>query len=190
MIKFIFKRKKMAYRFLYILLISLVFTGCSQKVNIHTTLLDNVKEQALTQTKKARIKDGEITKAFVVVTYISEIKHESIKEDDIEKFIVNIHIASGGDKELYDKLKFRIDGQNITKVTKLDSTNEILKLLPSHSPWAKYFLVEAPIDEEKKGVSFGLTLSSFTPISMSFSDKYGNLPMGESIGFETKIVDD
>ena len=180
----------MAYRFLYILLISVVFVGCSQKVNIHATLLDNVKEQALTQTKKARIKDGEITKAFVIVTYISEIKHKSIKEDNIEKFVVNIHIASGGDKELYDKLKFTIDGQTITKVTKLDSANEILKLLPLHSPWARHFLVEAPKDEEKRGVLFGLTLFNYKPVSMSFSDKYGNLPMGESIGFETKTVVD
>jgi len=179
----------MQYKILYILIVVISLVGCTQKKNIYAKPTDTVKEQALTQAQKVVIRDGENIKAFVVITKIDKIKYETvIKDNNKERFVVGIHIQSDANKDLYNEISFSINGKKIVKPMSLDLKDPILKIVPAFTPWSKYFLVESPRDETKRGVVFGMVMSDFKPISVNFNDSYGNLPPMINIGFKTVVT--
>ncbi len=175
------------YKKIMLIFITLfIFLGCSNKENMYATPADIIKEQALTQSQKVVIKEGNEIKAFVVVTYINKIKHELVSDDKkIDKFIVSIHVPSDGDKSLYNQVIFRVNSIKIKDVTELNNKDKILNILPVYTQWSKYFLVEVPHDYTKRGILFSTTVAKFKTVNVKFQDSYGNLPMNGTAKFKT-----
>jgi len=177
----------MNFKIISLLTIVFLFLGCSTKVNKYKTSSDILKEQALTLTQKAVIKDDKTIKAFAIVTYINEINHEFVeKNEEVEKFVVSIHIPGDEDQKLYKKVDFRINGKKEYTVTSLANDDALLKILPAVTLWSKYFLVEAPKDYKRRGVSFQVFVSNLSSDNMSFAANYENLPTSRTMGFHTK----
>lgn len=168
-------------KFIPILILLFLFIGCSQKYNEYAKSTDIVREQALTLTQKAVIKEGINVKAFIVVTYINKIDHKLVEQDESkEKFIVSIHIQSEENKELYEKISFSVNGEKDYIVTPLSNDAKILQILPAVASWNKYFLVEAQKKPKTRGVSFEVFIANYSTGNMSFHDDYGNLPFTKS----------
>ena len=156
---------------------SLLIFGCSQKYNEYAKPTDILREQALTLTQNVIIKKEKIVRAFIGVTYINKINHELIEnEENIEKFIVSVHIPSDQNKKLYDNVSFNVNGKKTDSITLLSSEDKLLKILPASIKWNKYFLVKSPKDEKKRGISFEVSVGEYKSPKINFSDSYGNLP--------------
>ena len=172
----------MKKRFLYILLFSIFFIGCSQKTNRYAKPTDILHEQALTQTQKVQIKKQKKTKIYFIITYISRIDSDLLKIDNlVDKFIVSAYIPSDEDKENYKKIFFKIDRKDPIAVDELKKDSDLLSLLFSSTSWSRYYLVQAPVDSSKQGVLFEVGVKNLGSAKVEFHDKYGNLPMQKII---------
>jgi len=167
----------MNFKIISLLTIFFLFLGCSSKSNQYATPSDILQEQALTLTQKAVLKEGTEIKAYVVVTYISKIDHKFVDKDEkAEKFVVSIRIPNENEKDLYNKLDFSVNGKKDYTVRSLDNNADILQILPAVSSWNRYFLVKAPKNDSKRGVSLVVSIANYDAITMNFLDSYGNLP--------------
>jgi hypothetical protein len=152
---------------LILLFFTIFLIGCSSKENfLHKT---GIEEQALVNSKTIQLKEGEVTKAFVVVTYLNQIE-EKYRKDNLDKFIVGVYAPQKYSKML-SKLKIYIDEEKeVTTIQKLSNDDERLKLLSSSNVWNTYYLVCAP-----KVLAPRITLlfeGDFLPVSVTFSKKY------------------
>ena len=163
----------MQSKFLYILIFSLLFVGCSQKQNEYAKPADILHEQSLTQTQKIEIKSNTVTKAYITATYINEIDHELAGiDDEVERFIVSIYIPSEQRQELYDEIFFIINGDVESCVTTLKNDNPLLKLIPAPNPWSRYYYVETPREMKSKKITFSFKTFEYDSISLSFPKNY------------------
>lgn len=163
----------MTYKIIFITLLALLFSGCSQKINEHARLLDPLHEQALTQTQKTVIKDGLVSKVFVVATYINQVEHELAgKNDVVDKFIVSMYVPSDQNQTLYDELSFVIDGKIQLFTKELNKDNPLIKLLPSPSPWSKYYLIEAPKKYRSKTITLSFKTHNNASPTITFQKDY------------------
>ncbi len=163
----------MKYRILSILLISFLFIGCSQKINIYAKPTDVLHEQALTQTQKVTIKSGTIIKAYITATYINQIGHKFVGVNhEVEKFIVSIYIPSEQRQELYNEIFFIINGNEESCVTTMKKDNPLLKLIPGSNPWSRYYYVEAPIEIRSKTITFSFKTFDDKSTVLLFSKDY------------------
>jgi len=159
-----------------IFIFSFLFLGCSQQYNKYAKPTDILKEQALTQTKKVLIKDKETIKAFIVVTYINKINHKLAEQnEEVEKFIVSVHIPSEESQELYDKISFMVNEKKDYTVTPILNDDKLLEILPVATKWHKYYLVQAPKNHKRKGTSLKVFIENLSSINMNFTENSGNL---------------
>ncbi len=158
---------------LSILVFSFLFMGCSQKVNKYAKPTDILHEQSLTQTRKVEIKSKNITKVYIIVTYINQIDHELAGfDDEVDKFIVSIYIPSEQRQELYDEILFVINGKEQSCITTLKEDAPILKIIPSPNPWSKYYYVEAPRELKSKDITLKFKIFNYESRVLSFSKDY------------------
>jgi len=175
-------------KILSILMITIFFIGCSQKLNEHAKPTDILHEQALTQTQKTILKEGLITKVFFVTTFINHIDTDLIEADEtLNQFIVSAYVPSGEDKKNYDNLIFKVNSKDPISVRELNDNDKLLELLPAPNPWSKYYIVQSLVDDTVKGISFKVGVEKIGLTKMEFHDRYGNLPSGRTMGFKNFI---
>jgi len=150
----------------------LLFTGCSQKINIHAKPTDLLHEKTLTQTRKVKMSSGEQIKAFIVATYINQIEHELVIGDEVERFIVSIYIPSGQRQELYDEIQFIVNGEIKSSAVRMKNSDPLLKLLPAPNPWSKNYLLEAPRDKKSRTATLSFKTPKYTSRVVSFTRDY------------------
>lgn len=134
----------MYYKIFSLLFISFFFISCAQKENIYKTPLDILHDQAITQTQKTVLKEGENIRVFITATYLNEIEHPLAGVNrEMERFVISVYAPQGDDDTLLDSLRFQLENsQNIITTKELKSDDPLLKILPFANPWAKHYLFE------------------------------------------------
>ena len=182
----------MQFKILSILIISFLFIGCSQKINNYAKLTDLLHEQALTSTQKVIIKEKNNVKAYLTVTYLSQIKQDKIElNEEVETFLVGVYNpAEDKKKDFFNISTVKINGIEQSFTTLLKDDDPVLDIISFKNPWSTYLLVEAPKDSTKNGVTIEIFVEDIGSTKLSFHDSYGNLPMGSSVGFKTTKTSD
>ena len=176
MLKFKFSiklRNKMNFKIISLLTIFFLFLGCSNKANKYVTTSDILHEQAITQTQRTIIKDGENAQAYILVTYLNQIKHSMIKLDGkTEQFIVNIYIPSEENQKLYNEISCIINNKEQKPLKELKPSDKLLKVIPAVTSWSKYYLYEAPVNEKSKNILFKFKTNSNESSTLTFVKDY------------------
>jgi len=136
----------MYHKFLYSLVVFFLLAGCSNKVNKYENPQDTLHEQAITQTKKAVINSGKNIEAYITATYINQVEHKLAgRDENFERFIVSIYVPNSEYKLEYNDIHIMInDISTAQSIKKLKNSDDILEILSSSNPWAKYYLIEIP----------------------------------------------
>lgn len=168
------------YKIISLMIVVLFFLGCSTKVNKYAKPSDILHEQALTSTQKLVIKKDGITKAYVTVTHLNQIKQNVIEiDDETESFLVSVYIPTEDKKrDFYDIASVKVNGVLETCITPLKNDNPILKIIPFVNPWSTYLLLETLKQRDVRGVALEIEIDGIGGVKLSFYDSYGNLPKG------------
>ncbi|WP_024955548.1 hypothetical protein [Sulfurospirillum arcachonense] len=160
-------------KILYLILISFLFVGCSQKINKYAKQSDIFHEAAMTETKNTSIKDGLITKAYITVTYLNQINQKLAQENkNLEKFIVNIYVPSEERQELYKEIAFVVNDNVIENIKELKKDNKLLKFIPVVTPWSKYYLLEVIKEKRNKNIAVSFSTSENNSTTLNFVKDY------------------
>jgi len=145
----------MNFKIISLLTIFFLFIGCSHRTNKYVSPTDTLHEQALTQSKRATIKDAKLAQVYITVTYLNQITHPLVKKDDkTEKFIINVYVPNDGNQKLYDEISVIINDKVQKFVRQLEPTDKLLQLVPAVTSWSKYYLFEVPAKERSKNITF------------------------------------
>lgn len=136
-------------RYFAMVLVAFLMSGCASKLTHDEG--EKTLDYSMANSKKIEIKNSEMSKTFVTITYLNPINHELITQES-EKFIVGTYMATGNGS--FDKVElsgFQVNGsdENVT-VTPLNQDASVLKLVSSANAWTNYVLVQAPKTEEIK----------------------------------------
>jgi len=156
-----------------IFLFVIIFTNaCSSKMYSELINEDRLYEKSLLYTKKGEIVSSLETKAVIVATYLNPLdkKYES---DDKNYFIVALYAEKdfGKDKvglESKDCLVYLKRGIKPLDVKRLKKEDSLLKYIPVHNGWFKYYLLTFPSDKGKElhlvfeSKRFGKTVLTFS----------------------------
>ncbi len=138
---------------IFSLLVLVFLTGCSDKIYKEFINEDKLYEQSLLYTRKGEIISSLETKSVIVATYLNRLD-KRFADKDKDYFIVALY----NEKEFGDKKEglesencaiYLKDGRKPIEIKKLKKDDEILKYIPVHSGWFKYYLVVFPAKEEK-----------------------------------------
>jgi len=112
------------------------FSGCVN--NIMPSIV--VKNQAMTKTKKEEVQiDG---KRFLLVgTYLNDIEHEALHDDENEHFIVSLY--EGGENPFQEPINKAYLNENLASWEKLDSNDPLLEMIPLYNAWGTYYHIWA-----------------------------------------------
>ncbi len=138
----------------FFLLLAVFFSGCSDKIYKEFMKEDRLYEQSLLYTQKGEIVSSLETKSVIVATYLNKLDKKYANKDK-EYFIIALYNEKEfGDKEegLESKncLVYLKDGRKPLFIKELKKDDEILKYIPVHSGWFKYYLISFKAKEEKK----------------------------------------
>ena len=153
-------------------LLVLLISGCSNKIYTDFINEDKLYEQSLLYTKKGEIVSSFETKSVIVATYINPLD-ESFNSKQKDSFLVAVYSQKefGDDKVGLEKKECLIylkDGRKPLEIEKLKKENHLLKYIPVHNGWFKYYLVTFAAKQEKKvtlvceNKRFGKTLLTFS----------------------------
>ncbi len=153
-------------------LLVLFLNGCSNKIYTEFVNEDKLYEQSLLYTKKGEIVSSLETKSVIVATYLNPLD-KSFKLKPKESFLIAVYSQKefGDDKEGLEKkecLVYLKDGRKPLEIERLKKENHLLKYIPVHNGWFKYYLVTFKAKQEKKitlvceNRRFGKTLLTFS----------------------------
>lgn len=163
----------MYYKIFSLLFISFFFISCAQKENIYKTPLDILHDQAITQTQKTVLKEGENIRVFITATYLNEIEHPLAGVNkNIERFLVNVYAPQGGDANILDDLSLHVENsQNTIAKEELDIDDPLLEILSFANPWAKNYLFETQ-SVQTKVLTLYFIHEKYGKVSLRFAKNY------------------
>lgn len=150
-----------------------VFLGCSSTPNKYAKPSDILEEQALTQTRKTMIGVNKKIKAYISATYLNQVPEKiSTKDNEVERFIINLYIPSELDQEFYDKILFIINGESTLNITKLKVDDPLLNSIPAKTSWSQYYLIEGPRNFKSTNITLVFTILEDKSPVLSFTRDY------------------
>jgi len=161
-------------RFLYMILISMIFIGCS------SSSIDSLWERnshkkdyrfKLLKTQKAIVYDtNNNIQASLVATYVTL----AYTPDNKEEFIVSFYTADS--KDIFDKNSkyyLKLNGTNPIKIEQLDSNDTRLKDISFKTAWKNYYFVTFEhLKSETLYLKFGLKNTSEVKLYFAKRSKY------------------
>ncbi len=160
-----------------LLVIILVFGGCSYKNDYSQVSSKKTTEQGVANTKKVSFPKAGKPQIFVTITYLNSIDNRNFVDKNLEQFVVGIHHISMNSKNKHDKIllkdiKFDIDNSgDFVSVEKIKSNDKILGIIPASNPWSQYFLVQAPLIN-KNFINFSLEIDPYEKVVLGFEKDY------------------
>jgi len=160
-------------KYLFFLIVMFSLNGCSSKIYSELINEDKLYEKSLLYTKKGEIVSSLETKAVVVATYLNPLDQE-YDDKDKDYFIVALYAEKDLCKSKAglesDDCDIRLkDGTKPSKVEKLKKESSLLRYIPVHNGWFKYYLVEFPSKGESKKVSLVFESRRFGKTELVFS---------------------
>lgn len=152
-------------RYIFVFGLIFLFFGCNSKQKVGYFDEDKISQQAVVNTRKEEISQGE-NRTLLAVTYINPIEKSNIKQND-EQFVINIFT---NDEKKLDSL---ITGASLNGKTKgisckkLDINSSLAKLSPTYSKWGRYFLLKAPL-QKKKILKLTIQIDKKQRVSLDF----------------------
>lgn len=114
-----------------------LLSGCGS--NISTPVV--TKNQAMTKTQKKEIQiEG---KRFLVVgTYLNDINHPALKDNENEHFIISLY--EGGENPFQEPIKKAFLNEKLASWEKLESNSSLLQMIPLYNDWGVYYHIWSP----------------------------------------------
>lgn len=163
----------MNFKIISLLTIFFLFIGCSNTKNKYVLPTDILHEQALTQSKRATIKDGNQAQVYITVTYLNQIAHPLVKKDNkTEKFIINVYVPNDENQKLYDEVSVIINDKEQKFLRELKPTDKLLSLIPAVTSWSKYYLFVTPIEQRSKNITFKFKTKTNQSKTITFAKDY------------------
>ncbi len=160
-------------KYLFFLIVIFSFEACSSKIYSELVNEDKLYEKSLLYTKKGEIISSLETKAVIVATYLNPLdkKYES---EDKDYFIVALYAEKDFGKskvglESKDCLVYMKDNIKPLNVEKLKREDPLLKYIPVHNGWFKYYLLEFPANKGEKKISLVFESKRFGKTKLVFS---------------------
>lgn len=124
-------------RLLFAIFLIFLFIGCRDNITEPVIL----KNQAITKTQKKEVQiEG---KRFLAVgTYLNDIDHPALRDDENEHFIVSLY--EGGDNPFQEPISTVTLNGEPAFWEKLESDSPLLKMIPFFNAWGIYYHIWAP----------------------------------------------
>ncbi|RXJ60102.1 hypothetical protein [Candidatus Marinarcus aquaticus] len=140
--------------FLFTLVISFIFTGCTEHLATRYFDKSSLYSSALQYTKKADIVYEDEVKVMMNVTYLNAVN--KMWDDEFENFIIGIYIVDNTKQEIDNSLEdlsffLSLNGRNYVSLEKLTPEHVMYNNLPLMNQWASYYVVKFDQDENDKG---------------------------------------
>ncbi|WP_201353384.1 hypothetical protein [Hydrogenimonas urashimensis] len=139
--------------------LTLVLTlgGCSAKHGVSELFEpDRIYEKALVYTREDQVVRGLETKAAISATLLNEVFPDKYSYKDGIFFFVGI-VTDLDVEEFKKNYHIRLNGMEPLSIQKVESTDDIYRLMPNVNRWGKYFIVKFPsISGTKYTIDFGI----------------------------------
>ena len=141
-------------RFVYIILINMIFIGCSS-VSVDK-LWQTHKQQAdyrakLLKTQQAILDMDYDNKIYIIATYINQFNKT---KDNKERFIISLYDDSDS-LQLQKDYFVQLSSLFPINIKRLNQNDKLLNNISFKTEWKKYYLVEFPVvDRDKLYLTF------------------------------------
>jgi len=120
--------------FLFFLVFSIFFIGCSSKNGFSRFNLSHEQELGADSILSSKVKKGNEVNGIVSVVYLNKIYPDVFKEKEV--FYVYYYLKKS------QKISYTLNQQKATYITELNENNEFATLTSIKTKWSKYYLVE------------------------------------------------
>lgn len=129
-------------KILFVLFI-LIFSGCSEKINLDILNKDKHYENALQYTKRGEISVSLETKAVITATYLNSVDADIYTGDDY--FLIGIYIPDDdkySNSLINPNAKLTLNGKGFKTIELVQENSEEYKRFAFLHKWAKYYKVK------------------------------------------------
>jgi PBP1b-binding outer membrane lipoprotein LpoB len=131
------------YKILFLLIVSLFFTSCSNKNNAFKYFeKDEIETKGVQYTKKTDILKNNEVEVIFWATYLNKID-KNISNLNEELFLVSVYFTNKESQDLFENnYSLSLNGIDSTSTQKVEKDNENFKSIMLKNSWGNYYLVK------------------------------------------------